>query len=128
MFCENCGGQLPPNAVACPYCGAAAAAPQNRAAQPPPYPYPSGPVRQIPNHLVGSILVTLFCCLPFGIVAIVNAANVNGKVAAGDLAGAQASADKANTWMWVAFWVGLVVQLLNVAVYVIPAIAAAADY
>ncbi len=25
------------------------------------------------NHLVEAILVTLFCCLPFGIVGIVNA-------------------------------------------------------
>ena len=31
------------------------------------------------NKLVWSILVTLFCCLPFGIVAIIKSAEVNSK-------------------------------------------------
>lgn len=35
----------------------------------------------VPNHLVMSILCTLFCCLPLGIVGIINAAKVNGLVA-----------------------------------------------
>jgi hypothetical protein len=44
-------------------------------AQPPPpppgYP-PQPPAGQAPNnYLVWSILVTLFCCLPLGIVAII---------------------------------------------------------
>ena len=41
--------------------------------QPPPpgYPPQQPPAGQAPdNYLVWSILVTLFCCLPFGIVAI----------------------------------------------------------
>ncbi len=50
---------------------------------------------QIPNHLVWAILATLFCCLPGGIVSIVYAAQVNGKIAAGDIAGARDSSDKA---------------------------------
>jgi len=37
---------------------------------------------------VQAILCTLFCCLPFGIVAIVFAAQVDGKLAAGDYNGA----------------------------------------
>ena len=37
----------------------------------------------VPNHLVWAILSTLFCCLPLGIVSIVFAAQVNGKLAAG---------------------------------------------
>ncbi|MBK7946288.1 MAG: CD225/dispanin family protein [Flavobacteriales bacterium] len=41
------------------------------------------------NWLVESILVTLFCCLPFGIVGIINAASVNSKFDAGDIAGAE---------------------------------------
>ena len=55
----------------------------------------------VPNHLVWAILSTLFCCLPLGIVSIVFAAQVNGKLAAGDVAGAQEASDKAKTWaMW----------------------------
>lgn len=57
---------------------------------------------KVPNYLAQSILVTLFCCLPFGIPAIVYAAQVNGKVQAGDVAGAQESSRKAKMWCWVA--------------------------
>ncbi|HYQ25514.1 CD225/dispanin family protein [Stenotrophomonas sp.] len=65
----------------------------------------------IPNNLVWAILSTLLCCLPLGIVSIVYAAQVNGKLAAGDVAGAQESADKAKKWaMWSAIaWLILVV-------------------
>lgn len=53
------------------------------------------------NNLVWAILSTLFCCLPLGIVSIVFAAQVNGKLAAGDVTGAQEAADKAKKWaMW----------------------------
>ena len=63
----------------------------------------------VPNHLVWAILSTLFCCLPLGIVSIVFAAQVNGKLAVGDMAGAQEASDKAKKWaMWSAI-VSLVV-------------------
>lgn len=52
----------------------------------------------VPNHLVWSILTTLFCCLPLGIVSIVYAAQVDGKRAAGDIAGARQAADSAKLW------------------------------
>jgi hypothetical protein len=45
-----------------------------------------------------AILTTLFCCLPLGIVSIVYAAQVDGKRAAGDIAGARLAADKARFW------------------------------
>ncbi len=63
--------------------------------------------QSVPNYLVQAILTTLFCCLPFGIVAIVFAAQVNGKVAAGDMAGAEVASKNAKTWCWVAFGCGL---------------------
>lgn len=52
----------------------------------------------VPNHLVWAILATLFCCLPLGIVSIVYAAQVDGRRAAGDIAGARELADKAKMW------------------------------
>lgn len=52
----------------------------------------------VPNHLVWAILATLFCCLPLGIVSIVYAAQVDGKRAAGDIAGARQAADSAKLW------------------------------
>jgi predicted secreted protein len=92
---------------------------------PPSYPPPPGypqqpPAGQAPNsHLVWSILVTLFCCLPFGIVAIVKSSQVNGLWAQGRYAEAQASADSARKWVIWSVVVGLVVGII----YAIIAIA-----
>jgi hypothetical protein len=66
----------------------------------------------VPNYLVQAILTTICCCLPFGIVAIVFAAQVNGKVAAGDMAGAEAASKNAKMWAWIAFGCGLVAQII----------------
>jgi hypothetical protein len=68
----------------------------------------------IPTYLTQAILVTLFCCLPFGIVAIVQAAQVNSKLDSGDVRGAQAASDKARLWSWIAFGVGIPAQILVV--------------
>ena len=64
--------------------------------------------RPIPNYLVQSIFCTLCCCLPLGIVAIVYAAQVNSKLAAGDHHGALDASQNARTWCWVAFALGLI--------------------
>ncbi|MBN1550115.1 CD225/dispanin family protein [bacterium] len=61
----------------------------------------------IPNYLAQSILVTLFCCLPAGIPAIVYASQVNGKAMAGDTVGARVASEYAKTWCWIAFGLGL---------------------
>jgi len=66
----------------------------------------------MPNYLVQSILVTLCCCMPFGIVAIVYAAQVNSKLAAGDMAGAQLSANNAKMWCWIAVGCGLLLDII----------------
>jgi hypothetical protein len=66
------------------------------------------------NCLVWAILTTVCCgCLPCGIVAIVYAAQVDGKYAAGDYQGAVDSANKAKTWCWVSFGIGIVVTVLS---------------
>jgi len=60
-----------------------------------------GPQRSneyVPNQMVWAILTTLFCCLPLGVVSIVYASQVDGKRAAGDIAGARQSAEKARFW------------------------------
>jgi hypothetical protein len=69
---------------------------------------PPGQPVNVPNYLVQSILVTLFCCLPFGIVAIVFAAQVNGKLQANDFAGALQASKSAKMWCWIGLGVGLV--------------------
>jgi hypothetical protein len=57
---------------------------------------------------VFAILATVFCCLPTGIVSIIYAAQVNGKLQAGDYAGAQEASRNAKTWCWVSFGLGMV--------------------
>jgi Gpi18-like mannosyltransferase len=61
------------------------------------------------NWLVESILVTIFCCLPFGIAGIVFASQVNSKFAAGDYDGAMRASRDAAKWTKIAFWVGIVI-------------------
>jgi heme/copper-type cytochrome/quinol oxidase subunit 2 len=70
---------------------------------------PSAPPK---NWLVESILVTIFCCLPFGIAGIVFAAQVNSKWAAGDYAGAQQSSKDAAKWTKVGFFLGIAIYVL----------------
>ncbi len=85
---------------------------------PPPPPPPAGYPPQQPagpqpnNYLVWSILVTLFCCLPFGIVAIVKSSQVSGLWAQGRYAEAQASADAAKKWVIWSAVAGVVVAII----------------
>jgi len=67
--------------------------------------------------------VTLFCCLPFGIVSIVYAAQVNTKLAAGDYAGAVDASQKAKTWSMWSFIIGLLFGLAYFGLMVIGAVA-----
>jgi hypothetical protein len=59
------------------------------------------------NNLVWAILTTLFCCLPFGVVSIVQAAKVNGLWAQGQTAAAQGAADSAKKWAIISAVVGV---------------------
>lgn len=70
-------------------------------------PPPTGAPANVPNYLVPAIL-SIFCCTPLGIVAIIFAAQVNGKVAAGDIAGAMDSSKKAKTFSFISIGLGLV--------------------
>ena len=68
--------------------------------------------------LVESILVTLFCCLPFGIVGIVNAAKVNSLWAAGQQEAAERASATAGKWTKIGFIVGIVVIIIYAMFYV----------
>lgn len=114
MFCRKCGTRNEDHAVRCVQCGEPlqAAAPPPLQPPPPPGMAPEMPAGQIPNYLVQAILVTLLCCLPFGIPAIVFASQVNGKAQAGDIRGAMDASKKARMWCWIAFGCGLGFSLI----------------
>jgi hypothetical protein len=71
-----------------------------------------GSGRDIPNYLTQAILVTFCCCLPFGIVAIVNAAQVNGYLANGNYEAARRSSDEARKWSTIGFVLGVIAWIL----------------
>jgi interferon-induced transmembrane protein/zinc ribbon protein len=94
MYCTHCGTERADGATVCGKCG-------QRVAFVP-------PATEVPTYLVHSILVTLCCCLPLGVVAVIYAAQVNSKLAVGDVAGAQVASRRARTWVIVTFTLGIV--------------------
>jgi hypothetical protein len=106
MFCTQCGTQNEEHAGTCRSCG---------------HPLPSFPAT-VPNYLVQGILVTICCCVPFGIPAIVYAAQVNGKLAAGDVGGAIECSRKARMWSWIGFGVGVAGALAYLLAAVVGAV------
>src|ERR1700712_2848264 len=60
------------------------------------------------NYLVEAILVTIFCCLPLGIVGIVFASQVNSKFAAGDYEGALRASKDAARFTKIGFIISIV--------------------
>ena len=111
MYCTSCGSQNVDGARFCKDCGNELSEPTSATGRFEPRPTSGteqyAPPAHIPNYLVQAILVTIFCCLPFGIVSIVYAAQVNGKLVAGDISGARQASTNAKTWAWIAFGVGL---------------------
>ena len=78
-------------------------------------PMAGGPIvgrANISSNLVWAILVTIFCCMPFGIPAIVYAARVDPLLKYGDYEGARDASKKAKIWCLVAFLVGIVSNVL----------------
>jgi len=85
--------------------------------------YSSPGMGNIPNKppktwLVESILVTLFCCLPFDIAGIIFASRVESKFYAGDYAGAWQASQDAGRWTRIGFFLGLAVLILYV-IYIV---------
>lgn len=74
-----------------------------------PTPY-GGPAIQ--NYLWQSIVVTILCCWPLGIPAIVYAAKVEGLKSRGDIQGAMSASASAKKWCLVAGGVGLAALLI----------------
>src|SRR5215813_7203338 len=112
MFCTQCGASNPDNAATCAQCGRPLQPGQaSSAVVVPPTPGVIQPPGQapvnIPNYLVFAILTTVLCCLPTGIVSIIYAAQVNTKIAAGDIAVAMQASNNAKMCAWISLVVGL---------------------
>ncbi len=108
MYCQNCGTLNDDNACRCVKCGETLKTGD----------YEVTRVEKIPNYLAQAIIVTVLCCLPLGIPAIVFAAQVNGKLQAGDIQGAWDTSRKAKMWCWWSFGVGLAVMVIYLVIVI----------
>ena len=125
-WCEGMSDWLPVGQIPELKAAPAAPAPLESAPMPPvasssPSPYQSpaaahsmqvAPGQMIPSYLWQSIVVTILCCWPVGIPAIVYAAKVEGLKARGDFAAAKAASDNAKKWCVISLVLGVVIVLL----------------
>lgn len=81
MHCTHCGTPHADDAAVCAQC------------QQPIQRFPALPALQ--NYLVPAIVLSLCCCPPFGLIALIFSAQVNSRLAAGDGAGAQTASRRA---------------------------------
>lgn len=98
MYCIQCGARLGQT-------GKVATQPLPTNPVPPPRP------PHVPSYMTQSVLMTLCCCLPIGIVCIIKANKVNRLLRMNDYEGAEEASDSNRTWLWVGFVLGLLLQI-----------------
>ncbi|MDA1014469.1 MAG: CD225/dispanin family protein [Planctomycetota bacterium] len=119
MFCTSCGEKNSAGASYCAMCGTelSHAIPVAQSDPRDPLDFEdldrlerrtSGASRRVENNLAKALLATFFCCLPLGVVAVVFAAQVDGRTRAGDYNGARRLAAQADTWANFSIGLGLV--------------------
>lgn len=87
--------------------------------QPPPIAVPyTNPLPMAPpkNWLIESIIVTLLCCLPLGIVGIIHATKVDSLWASGQRDAALKASQEAGKWVKLGAIIGFVVIVLYILV------------
>ena len=112
MNCPSCGAQYPLGRETCGKCLSEL--------PPPPPPQTKRKKAAAPeykSYMAWAVLSTFFCCLPFGIVAIVFAAKANAYVESGNHAGARDASETARFWCWVAGVSGLIAIATQLSIY-----------
>lgn len=122
MYCTKCGSFNPDNATNCSACGAPLQQDQNTQHgynvqqnhnMNQGYNYNNHQINQnVPNYLVFSILVTVFCCLPLGIAAIIYSTQVDKFLRMGDLNGALEASRKAKNFCLISVVAGFIVGVI----------------
>jgi len=118
--CPDCGSNVSSEATTCPNCGK----PLNSSSEK--SNLESGDYGNPPKTwLLESILATIFCCIPLGIVGIIYAARVESNWYAGRKELAINSSKNAKTWTLITFFTGLTIIILYLLFAVVIGISAA---
>lgn len=125
MFCKNCGTQVPDGTRFCTNCGCNLSddcAPVQGATS---QPGVSGAGRPS-TYLALSIIVTILCCLPFGIVGIVYASKTDSCYSKGFIDEAWTNSRKAKNWsiaglvIGLIWWIAYVILIMFIGVSWLP--------
>ena len=124
MNCPRCGKENLGNANYCEVCGEklddnVTQVQNNSSLQAKP---------QIKDYMVFSILTTIFCCIPFGIIAIVYSSKVSKLIAAGDFEGASNASRNSKIWNIAALVSGIVLGIICILLYAGIFTSVAANY
>jgi hypothetical protein len=127
MYCSACGTENEHNNYRCTACDAVLVRTLDEGgyAMPDPVNDPQGR-GPAPDRLAFSIVVTVLCCWPFGIPAIVYAAKTMSANGTRDYEEAHVMSKKATTWCWVAFGVSCAIWIPYLVILVIAGVAGAA--
>ena len=71
------------------------------------------------THLTKAILITIFCCLPFGIASIIHASRVSSSYILGNYEYALEQSQKANMWANIGIIVGVVYYLIYMGIMIV---------
>ena len=98
--CPDCAAPLNAQGV-CGYC------------RPLPAPLKAEPAPNIRSYIVLSVLMTAFCCLPFGIAAIISSTQVDALVKSGEITKARAASERTRALL---IW-GVVITIVTFLSY-----------
>ena len=118
ITCPNCKAVLESDTsllgqeVQCPNCSTSFVVPKVIATSSAPSENAdSSKTTKVPNYMIWSILATLLCCLPSGIVRIIYSAKTTSLVEKGDYSGALTASAKAKVWCVVSLILGIVMSI-----------------
>lgn len=78
---------------------------------------------EIPTRLVPAILVTVFCCLPLGIMAVYHSSQTESALLAGNRKVAAESSQSAKSWILISLFAGLSTYAIGLIIWICVALA-----